>query len=78
MARVPIRSPNIQSYPNGWLLEKRPNTFAEQYLYILYCVDAEGYTIARKGFQAAGTARIWAQANYPPTERVDPKKVTEL
>ena len=54
---------------NGWTIEKRPNTFAEQYAWEATAVDAEGYCTATHGFQSLTAARAFCEAHTAPATR---------
>jgi hypothetical protein len=54
---------------NGWYIESRPNSFAEQYRWIAVATDAEGYLTAKHGFQTKRGAVAFAKANTPPVTR---------
>jgi hypothetical protein len=54
---------------NGWHIESRPNSFAEQYRWIAVATDAEGYLTAEHGFQTKRDAVAFAEAYTPPATR---------
>ena len=54
---------------NGWYIESRPNSFAEQYRWIAVATDAEGYLAAKHGFQTKQDAVAFAKTNTPPLTR---------
>ena len=57
---------------NGWLVEKRPNSFAEQYVWEARALDADGYLTARHGFSTKRAAFAFAEASIAPATRQDP------
>ncbi len=74
MART---SKPLPEFPcNGWTVRKRPNSFAEQYVWEATAVDADGYLTARRGFQRQGDAVVFARNNEAPkvrgAGRIDP------
>jgi hypothetical protein len=60
------RKPLPQYKVNGWIIDKRPNSFAERYAWDAQAVNAEGYLIARYGFSTLSAARAFCEATIPP------------
>lgn len=56
---------------NGWCLEKRPNSFAERYVYELTSWGADGYLTARHGFQTKRRACAFALSHPAPSTLAD-------
>jgi len=54
---------------NGWVVDKRPNSFAERYLWTVTAVDRDGYWIEEHGFNSKRDALAFAAANEPPQKR---------
>ena len=54
---------------NGWHIESRPNSFAEEHRWIAVATDAEGYLTAKHGFQTKRDAVAFAEAYTPPATR---------
>jgi hypothetical protein len=54
---------------NGWRLSRRPNSFAEAYLWELVAVDAEGYATRVRGFSARRRAVAYAENHEAPKTR---------
>jgi len=50
---------------NGWVIERRPNTFAERWAWEATAVDADGYRTARKGFNTLREAKAFCAATDP-------------
>lgn len=65
-----MRSRKLATYTvNGWLVERRPNTFAEQYVYEATAVDAAGYQTAKHGFSTLRAAKAFCETHDAPKER---------
>lgn len=54
---------------NGWQVEKRPNSFAERFVYQARSTDADGYCNAMQGFQTLRDARAFCEATPIPQHR---------
>jgi hypothetical protein len=50
---------------NGWTIEKRPSTFAEEFAYVARTFDANGYQTAKHGFQTKREAVTFAETTKP-------------
>ncbi|MBM3595586.1 MAG: hypothetical protein FJX31_07370 [Alphaproteobacteria bacterium] len=62
------KSPRLFRH-DGWVVEKRPNSFAERYSWIVTAVDSDGYFIEDHGFFSKRDALAFADANEPPRAR---------
>lgn len=64
------RKKPLPSYEiNGWDVQKQPNTFAEEYIYVARAFNEAGYQTGKKGFQRLRDARDFCQSNPPPQHR---------
>ena len=55
---------------NGWRIEKRPNSFAERFMWEATAVDEEGYLTVRVGFNSLREAKVYCNAYNAPTQHL--------
>lgn len=68
-ARIARAKANRIFRHNDWIVEKRPNSFAERYSWTVTAVDSDGYWIEEHGFFSKRAALAFAVANEPPRAR---------
>lgn len=62
---------------NGWIIERRPNTFVEQFVYEASAFNAEGYRIAKRGFGSLREAKAFCENIGASVDRGDGQKQSE-
>ena len=61
------RSKNLPCYAsNGWIIEKRPNSFSEQWAWRATACDTAGFRTQYEGFNTLRAARAYCETHTAP------------